>query len=41
MDESLVVAAHHLGWSLADVVVVVPRKVDYHATLFCTSSDNR
>lgn len=26
LDESLVVLAHHLGWSLADVVVVKPRK---------------
>ena len=26
LDESLVVASHHLGWSLADVVVTVPRK---------------
>ena len=27
LDESLVVAAAHLGWSLADMVVVMPRKV--------------
>lgn len=26
MDESLVLMAHHLGWSLADVVVTKPRK---------------
>jgi hypothetical protein len=26
LDESLVVASHYLGWSLADVVVTVPRK---------------
>ena len=26
MEESLVVASHYLGWSLADVVVVSPRK---------------
>lgn len=26
MDESLVVASHYLGWSLADVVVLMPRK---------------
>ena len=26
LDESLVVLAHYLGWSLADVVVVKPRK---------------
>jgi hypothetical protein len=26
LDESLVVLAHHLGWSLADVVVIKPRK---------------
>ena len=26
MDESLVVLAHYMGWSLADVVVTAPRK---------------
>jgi hypothetical protein len=27
LDESLVTAAHHMGWSVADMVVVMPRKV--------------
>ena len=29
LDESLVVASHYMGWTLADVVVVSPRKAQF------------